>query len=1039
MNEQERLELEQLKARQRRLEQELSLLGKQLARLEDRIAAEKPQVGGPGSESAGQGVEERLKLAPPKPRPIEMPPPPIPPVIPPATAVAQSTVPPATVTPATVPTGEPQRPRLRVELGGSALLKGACDTCGGHLEFPADAVGSTIFCPHCQQSTLLSTVRAAVPVPPPLPGTVHASQAGAAAAPPMSGRAERAGAASGQPGAGGSFEMRLGTYWLVRVGIVMLLTGLVFFGNYAYQNFIGKLGPGGKVSLLYLASGILLGAGAWWQRKAAKESLRNYAQVLFAGGLAAVYFTTYSAYHVAQLKVIDSPLLDGGLLLAWAGFMVWMADRKKSEVLAFFAIGLAYYTSIITRVGSFTLYSNLVLTLAAVFFLVRNRWAALSLGSLVATYSAYGFWRFFDGSAWHWAGPDQGLWMGACFLLSYWVVFSAAVFLSKDERFAGQNRAGFLTLNNGAFFTMFLLTMLQVRTGGFWKFSLIYGAVLLALAEAARRVLAAEPLAKNAYLTQGLVLVTIGIVTNPHLAGLRLALVLAAESVVLLTLGQQRKSLVVLVGAYATAALAVGWGLCGMRAHDLAGLWQGAALGAFMLFDAFWAHRETAAANQTGLRPQPSYFTVLALLAWLVATWDYAARVDFPLALEAEGLALTASIYLLRVREIPLLSQGYVVLAQAAWLADVVDSSPLPPWWKPALMIAMSLGLGHWWQKQKALDAPRQLNLFWQGLYALAIMGVLYFWLGPSFSAPVWLTVTSLLAVALTAYGVLTRAWLLAACAQLFLLVSGGQFAWQIWPEARPAWYFPLAPIAALVLLSYSTVKWFERKPDATGRFSAPLLQVALLYRWAALVMSLWWVCEYIPARERTWVLVLLGLRAFLWAGWRRSAEGLLFSAAFTLTGLVLFWAPLNGVQTVYWPNLIVILILLGEQRLAKGLPERYALDALLHGVMICVGGLSLWLLLSRWVLEYASGFYLTASWSALALALFTCGIVLRERVYRWLGLAVLACALGRVVIFDVWKLETLYRILSFMALGIVLLVLGFIYNKYQEKIKEWL
>ena len=41
-----------------------------------------------------------------------------------------------------------------------------------------------------------------------------------------------------------SFEMRLGTYWLVRVGIVMLLTGLVFFGNFAYHNFIGKLVPG---------------------------------------------------------------------------------------------------------------------------------------------------------------------------------------------------------------------------------------------------------------------------------------------------------------------------------------------------------------------------------------------------------------------------------------------------------------------------------------------------------------------------------------------------------------------------------------------------------------------------------------------------------------------------------------------------------------------------------------------------------------------------------------------------------------------------
>jgi uncharacterized membrane protein len=54
-------------------------------------------------------------------------------------------------------------------------------------------------------------------------------------------------------------------------------------------------------------------------------------------------------------------------------------------------------------------------------------------------------------------------------------------------------------------------------------------------------------------------------------------------------------------------------------------------------------------------------------------------------------------------------------------------------------------------------------------------------------------------------------------------------------------------------------------------------------------------------------------------------------------------------------------------------------------------------------------------------------------------GAIFLGCALGRVVIFDVWKLETLYRILSFMALGIVLLVLGFLYNKYQEKIREWL
>ena len=58
---------------------------------------------------------------------------------------------------------------------------------------------------------------------------------------------------------------------------------------------------------------------------------------------------------------------------------------------------------------------------------------------------------------------------------------------------------------------------------------------------------------------------------------------------------------------------------------------------------------------------------------------------------------------------------------------------------------------------------------------------------------------------------------------------------------------------------------------------------------------------------------------------------------------------------------------------------------------------------------------------------LFAAGFVWRERMHRWLGLGILACAVGRVFLSDVWKLETIYRILSFMALGIVLLALGFI------------
>jgi len=338
----------------------------------------------------------------------------------------------------------------------------------------------------------------------------------------------------------------------------------------------------------------------------------------------------------------------------------------------------------------------------------------------------------------------------------------------------------------------------------------------------------------------------------------------------------------------------------------------------------------------------------------------------------------------------------------------------------------------------RSISRGEQFEILCQGLYALAIIGVLYFWFSPKVDTPTWLALTSLFAVGLTAYGVLTRAWLLAACGQIFMLVSAAQFTVQLW-EGKPHWQWPLAPIAALGVLSFGTVNWFERKPDPTGRISQPLLQIARLYRWTALMMSIWWVCQYIPARERIWLLALLGLWVFLWAGWQRNPEALLFSAAYTLTALGLFWLPLLEAPTVYWPNLLVILLLLGQRQMARRLPDRYPLKSAVHGAIIVTGGLSLWLFLSRWVLQNASGFYLTASWSAFALVLFTAGMLLRERAYRWVGLSVLACALGRVALFDLWKLETLYRILSFMALGIVLQVLGFIYSRYQEKIKEWL
>ncbi len=828
--------------------------------------------------------------------------------------------------------------------------------------------------------------------------------------------------------------MRLGTYWLVRAGIVMLLTGLAFFANYAYHHVVPKLGPGGKISLLYLVSGLLLGAGAWWQRRSAAASLKNYAQVLFAGGLAAVYFTTYAAHHIPPLRVIENALLDGTLLLLWAGVIMWIADRRKSEVMALFAVGLAFYSSVITHVGEFTLYSNLILTVAAVIFLVRNRWAGLSFASLATSYAGYTFWRFLHEDGWRWATADENLWLGAGFLASYWLVFTAATFLSKSENLSGPNRAAFLTLNNGAFFALFLLTMVQVHSGGFWKFSLGYGIVLLALAGLAKKMLPAEPFTRNSYLTQGLLLVTLGFISK--FAGLQLAFVLGVESVVLFILGSQRQSLVLIFFSFAAAALASGWCVTNLERFDHRGLWTGTGLGALLAFNAFWSQRLDAGKSASPLRAEPTFFTLLAFASWLATTWFNTSAEHLPLALASEAVVFTLSIYVLRIREITLLGQVFLILAQVAWFIRFQNTTP--PWWNPLVLIAVTVGLSHWWQRQKTLIVERTFSNLCQTIFAFATVALTFLWLHPLVAAPTWLALTSLLAVAATIYGVAARAWPLAICGQTFLAVSAWEFLYQIRAN-QPEWFFPLAPIAALGILSFATIGWFVRKPDAKSEVRDPLLQVALIYRWLALVMSLYWLWEYIPDRQHVGAFMTVAIGVFALAVWRRNCEALIASAVYAVAALCSLWAADDLQMDVYWVNLLSLLALLAMQQILRRFSQGFALDENIHGAIIFITGVSLWRFVSCWTATFTSGFYLTMTWAGFAVLVFAAGMILRERFHRWLGLGVLAAAVGRVVLVDVWKQETLYRVLTFMALGVALCVIGFLYNKFQETIRKWL
>ena len=79
----------------------------------------------------------------------------------------------------------------------------------------------------------------------------------------------------------------------------------------------------------------------------------------------------------------------------------------------------------------------------------------------------------------------------------------------------------------------------------------------------------------------------------------------------------------------------------------------------------------------------------------------------------------------------------------------------------------------------------------------------------------------------------------------------------------------------------------------------------------------------------------------------------------------------------------------------------------------------------------YAEGWALSISWLLLGTALLVAGIVARHRLLRAAALAVTGIAVVKVFLFDVARLGDLYRVLSFLGLGLSLLLLAWLYQRF--------
>lgn len=831
-----------------------------------------------------------------------------------------------------------------------------------------------------------------------------------------------------------SLEIRLGKFWLPMAGIVIFITGLVFLGNYAWQMMIHRLGPGGKLALLYLTAVALGGIGSWLERK--RQELRNYGRILMAGAAATGYYATYAAHYVAGLRVIEDPVLAGTLLLLLGGAFTWWAHRHKSQVFAVLTILLAYYTAAINPIGSFTLFSNLLLTGAAVFFLIRNGWAAVSWTALIATYGSYTYWRWQEAivsSGLHMSGSSG---LGISFVACYWVLFTAAAFLASREALPPWRRITYVTLNNGFFFVIAWEELYTHHSNSsFWIYCFVFGALQLALAALARARKPDEAALDSAYLVQGLALVTIGIITK--FTGPQLALILAVESAVLLTGVKARHGRIFQVGAFLCGALAFLASFdTGPNDSLLVERLVRGAVAAVLIFDGWWLKQRRGTLAAARFEIGAFLFTLPGLILIADRLRVECSDAWAPTAFAVAALICTASIYLIRLPEVALPGQAFLAGAIGIWISLQHGMDAAEPWWHPLPVAVVALALGHWWQKQRIIPVVKENRAVLQLIYAVSLIGLGLYWMWPYFQGGDLLIATTVAAVATLVYGLATGAWAVAIAGQLFAAISYGLFLVSL-GDSRPSWAVALVPIAGAGITSLVVSTLFAKRypePAVPNFFGA----AAMIYRLIGSVLLAIWVHEYVPRDLRLFCYAAFSVAMFLTGGFTKNRERTWIGIAYAVVAFTSFWIQFG--ETPGLMDLIAILLIPGAWRIGR----HYAREAFAEvepARMICTGAAvaSVWLWVTQWTCAHYSTNMLTVSWALLAPVIFAAGLSLRERVYRIGGFATLALAVGRVFLVDVWKLETIYRIVSFLVLGVVLLALGFVYNRYAETIRKWL
>ena len=858
-------------------------------------------------------------------------------------------------------------------------------------------------------------------------------------------------------------EEALGTNWLNKIGIVLLVLGVAYF----LGRQLGQMGPAGKVLVGLSVSLVLLGGGIFLERK---PGYRILGRAGIGGGWALTFFTTYAMYHVQATRIFASQTPDLLLMLVVAAAMVAHTLRYRSQVVTGLAFLLAFSTLTISQVTVYSLTAGAILALGLVVIVSRMQWFELEIFGIIAAYGNHWWWlrRIIEpmGNHKH-AFPEFPLSTGI--LLFYWAVFRASYIIRKcDERQEKVSTIAAL-LNSAA-----LLGLMKYQSihpeWAFWAL-LAMGAVELGLA-----LLPTTRRRRTAFL----ILATIGVTllvaaipfrfTGASLDALWLleaeALILAgifAREILFRRLGMVASLLTPIYLLSGDAGTLLGWrinGMPGTRDVRLALLCLVAALILFAnshIVVRRWPELFEHVVDRTVMHR----FSFLGAFLLYVGAWAAFAQSLTAVAWTGLGLILLMLGARLNLEQLPFEAHFFFASAFIACLCTNLLTRARWGHVSQRLVTVTIIGFLFYaasrWGSAACAAWPRLqrgVPVAYRWMASLLLILLASYALRAASVSPAWVVLGLVLVEAgfalrlgdVRAQGYLSLA--LAFVAIFFINLNAQSSGGAIGPKL-----YTVLPVVLALYYVYERLNSMAEQPALERRFHiaalavwcgalalSALLRFQLDLDWVAAAWALcglvslgiaWRSKRELFVQQALFFAFIATFRAGLHNLYERSyLPGPLWHSRAMTTGAtagllflgLLFAFPLRRRQATDQPGTKLVKLLRGVVRR----PEQTFFF------------LPLGLVVALLAVELRRGL-ITVSWSALGVMVFLFALWAGERSFRLAGLCLLLLGVAKIVIVDVWNLSSGYKSLTFVCMGVALLLVSFLSAHYRDAIRRYL